>query len=148
MCDQRAGAGFSFARAQDQHAHIGVLAHMGQNFRHGLAFADDQLGVDILTVAHPFREDFVMHGDPLALFLAHQLAHADPVIELVWRNDRQNRNTSARMGRTHGGEPHRVQAFAAVIQNYEKLAHRCPPKRDYSARAVGECLSFFCDPAS
>ncbi len=105
----------------------GSLAQMGKDFGHRLTFADHQFGLHLLLVAHPFGEDLEMRLDPLARFLPHDLAHADPVIELVGRNDRQDGDAASGMGGTHGGKAHRVEAFAAVIQHDEELAHLALP---------------------
>jgi len=64
-----------------------------------------------------------MRLDSLARLLAHEIADADPVIELIGRDYRQDRHRAAGMGGAHGGEPHGVETFAAVVEHHQKLAH-------------------------
>nr|ADI18340.1 hypothetical protein [uncultured Rhodobacterales bacterium HF4000_03E16] len=141
--DQRAGALLVGAGAQHQHADFGVLADLGDDLIHRLAFADHQLGVDVLPVAHPFGEDLEMRMNALARLFAHHFADADPVVELVRRDHRENLDPPTGMVGPHRGEPHRVQAFSAVIQHDEEFAHlstpcdgSCPPS---SLRTIGYC---------
>ena len=117
------GGGEHMVHQAVQNPDVGILADLRQDFGHGIAFTDDQLGVDPLTVPHPFGKDFVMGVDAFAGLFTHDLADTNPVVELIGGNHRQDRNTAPGVGGPHGGEPHGVQTFAAVVQNDQKLAH-------------------------
>jgi hypothetical protein len=107
---------------------------MGEDLVDRLALPDDERGVNALTVAHPFREDVEMRLDPFAGLRAHDLAHADPVVEFIGRDHRQDLHTALGIGRAHGCKAHRVQAFARVVENHEKFPHGLLPFRGRSLR--------------
>ena len=109
--------------AENQHPDLGVGTDLVHDLGHRFALADHQLRVDPLAVAHPLGEDLEMRLDPLARFLAHDVADADPVVEFLGRDHRQDRHAAPGMRRAHRREAHGVQAFAAVIQHDKELAH-------------------------
>jgi hypothetical protein len=75
-----------------------------------------------------------MRLDPFAGLRAHDLAHADPVVEFIGGNDRQDLDPALRIGRAHGGKAHGVQAFARVVENHQKFPHGTLPFRWGSLR--------------
>jgi hypothetical protein len=56
-----------------------------------------------------------MRMNARAGFFTHHFTDADPVIEFVRWNNRQDGNAPPGMGSAHRGKPHRIQTFAAVV---------------------------------
>src|SRR6056297_1795738 len=121
--DDRARPALAGARAEHEDTDLAVLVYLREDFRHCLALADDELGVHVVAVAHPLREDLEMGVDTFTRLLAHEFADSDPVLEFLGRDDGEYLDTPAGLGRAHGSKAHGVQAFAAVIEHDEKLAH-------------------------
>ena len=103
------------AGAEREQPDIAVFLDLGQDFGHGLSFADHQFGIHVLPVANPLGEDFDTRVDALASLFQHDFGEADPVLELLRRDCRENLHAHACLGGAHCRKTHRVQAFAAVV---------------------------------
>ena len=62
-------------------------------FRH--AFADNQFRLYILSVTHPFCENFIMRLDPFTRLCPHDISDTDPVVEFVGRDHREDLDLAA-----------------------------------------------------
>ena len=128
MGHQRPRSAFLGAGPEHQHPDRAVLADLRQNLGNRLAFTDHQFRVHALPVAHPFGKHFKMRLDPFAGLGAHQVRYAHPVLKLLGRDHREDLHPAAGMACPQRCKPHCVQAFAAVIQHDQKLAHDLLPE--------------------
>ncbi len=118
------GPGPSFARARREHQDGNVLVALYESEQTigRAAMFDHQFRYDAGEIVHELRGMVQQTFRRLVRFLAHDVFHAFPLLEIALLRDAQKRDMAARMLRTARGETQCDGTFGRLVDDDEEFA--------------------------